>query len=44
MPTAASVGGEGTWSDRDIAEGMKLTAISVKIATNGNFIAKIRAR
>ena len=30
MPTAASVGGEGTWSDRDIAEGRKLTAISVK--------------
>ena len=44
MPTAPIVSGEGTWSDRDIAEGMKLTAISVKIATNGNFIAKIRAR
>ena len=44
MPTTPKVSGEGTWSDRDIAEGMKLTAISVKIATNGNFIAKIRAR
>ena len=44
MLTAPIVSGEGTRSDRDIAEGMKLTAISVKIATNGNFIAKIRAR
>ena len=44
MPTAASVGGEGTWSDRDIAEKkLKLTAISVKI-TNGYNIAKIRTR
>ena len=50
MPTAASIGGEGTWSDRDIAEGRKLTAISVKfdgysnVKTNGYNIAEIRAR
>ena len=44
MPTAASVGGEGTWSDRDIVEGRKLTAISVKIGTNGYSITGIRAR
>ena len=44
MPMAPSVGGEGTWSDRDIAEGRKLTAISVKIRTGGNFITEIRAR
>ena len=49
MPTAPSVGGEGTWSDRDIAEGRKLTAINVKIYDNGfitniRYIAKIRAR
>ena len=42
-PTAASAGGEGTWSDRDIAEGRKLTAINVKI-TRDNYIAKIRSR
>ena len=30
MSTAPTLGGEGTWSDRDIAEGRKLTAISVK--------------
>ena len=50
MPTAPSVGGEGTWSDRDIAEGRKLTAISIKITnyeqrtTNRQPIAEIRAR
>ena len=45
MPTAPSVGGEGTWSDRDIAEGRKLTAIGVKkIQLSGRWIAKIRAR
>ena len=44
MPTAASVGGEGTWSDRDIAEGRKLTAISVKISNTDDDITKIRAR
>ena len=44
MPTAPSVGGEGTWSDRDIAEGRKLTAISVKISTTGVTMAEIRSR
>ena len=43
MPTTPKVGGEGTWSDRDIAVGRKLTAINVKI-TRDNYIAKIRAR
>ena len=45
MPTAPTLGGEGTWSDRDIAEGRKLTAIGVKkIQLSGRWIAKIRAR
>ena len=44
MPTAPNVAGEGTWSDRDIAEGMRLTAISVKIGRGSNYIAEIRAR
>ena len=43
MPTAPSVGGEGTWSDREIADGRKLTAISVKIS-DISYIAEIRAR
>ena len=43
MPTAPSVSGEGTWGDQDIAEGRKLTAISVKIGRSAS-IAEIRAR
>ena len=42
MAMAPSVGGEGTWSDQDIAEGRKLTAISLKI--KDTYIAEIRAR
>ena len=41
---APSVGGEGTWTDRDIADGRKLTAISVKMSASGGHIVKIRAR
>ena len=44
MAMAPSVGGEGTWSDRETAEGKKLTAISVKIRIGGGFIVKIRTR
>ena len=29
MPTDSSIGGEGTWSDRDIAEGRKLGILVV---------------
>ena len=44
MPMAPNIGGDGTWSDRETAEGKKLTAISVKISHSGTTIAKIRAR
>jgi len=30
MPTDSSIGGEGTWSDRDIAEGRKLGILAIR--------------
>ena len=35
---------EGSWSDREMAAGRKLTGIAIKKDSSGNRIARIRAR
>ena len=46
MASAPNVGvsSEGSWSDREMAAGGKLTGIAIKTSASGNSIAKIRAR
>ena len=38
------VSSEGSWSDREMAAGKKLTGIGIKKSYNGNWITRIRAR
>ena len=46
MASAPNVGvsSEGSWSDREMATGSKLTGISIKESETGLSIAQIRAR
>ena len=39
-----SVSSEGSWSDRKMAAGRKLTGIAIKWTLQDNYIGKIRAR
>ena len=44
MGSAPNVSSEGSWSDREMAAGSKLTGISIKESRAGSYIAQIRAR
>ena len=38
------VSSEGSWSDREMADGKKLTGIAIKKSEGGGMITRIRAR
>ena len=44
MGSAPNVSSEGSWSDREMAAGSKLTGISIKKNRGGDYIVQIRAR